>query len=150
MEPEYPYLTHQVKGIGVRPVLSVANYISLDVECIVAGSSDKSIRFLDTDTLQEVAKCTVDKKSVNFVAVSEMSPEGDDPVIATGGKDSVVQIWDPTSGSVDKSLTLPTQEVRALAIYQGVDLLILMVGCKVRTPVPAVCPTVPALWSRGS
>ncbi|RYH21210.1 WD40 repeat domain-containing protein [archaeon] len=125
-----PYVSRSVQGVGVRPVLSVANYISLDIECIVAGSSDRTIRFLDTDSLQELAKCTVDKKSVNFVAVSEMSPEGDDPVIATGGKDSVVQIWDPTSGSVDQSITLPTTEIRSLAIFQGVSLLILMVGTK--------------------
>jgi WD40 repeat protein len=49
-----------------------------------------------------------------------MSPDGDDPVIGTGGKDSIIQVWNPTVDSIDRSsIQLPTTEVRSLDVYQG-------------------------------
>lgn len=126
---DHGYVLRRLEGVSFKPILSVGNYLSLDIECIVAGSSDRTIRFLDTETLDEVAKATMEKKNVSFVAISGMSPDGDDPVIITGGKDSIIQVWDPTAGSVDKSISLPTTEVRSLAVYQGSQILVI-VGTK--------------------
>ena len=88
-----------VEKISTKPILSIGHYESLDAECIIAGSSDKNIRFLEISTLDEIAKCKVNKKSVSFVAVSEMGLEGEEPIIVTGGKDSSVQVWDPIEGN---------------------------------------------------
>jgi WD40 repeat protein len=118
--PEEPFLLKRLDNISYKPILSVGNFISLDIECVVGGSSDRKLRFLDVDYLSEIASATMDKKNVSFVAISEMSPEGDDPVIVTGGKDSIIQVWNPTVDSIDRtSITLPTTEVRSLDVYQG-------------------------------
>eukprot|EP01037_Dinobryon_pediforme_P046623 gene46623-60039_t len=53
-----------------------------------------------------------------------MSPEGDDPIIVTGGKDSVIQVWNPTASAPQHVIKLPTSEVKALAVYQGSRTLI--------------------------
>ena len=97
---ECKYKRHKLEHIGVKPIQSIGTYTSLDAECIVGGSSDRVLRFLDVDDLEEIAKTTVNKKSVNCVAVSEMTLDGDDPIIITGGKDSSIQIWNPTSGMI--------------------------------------------------
>lgn len=123
------YKLKTVSKISTRPIVSIGAYVSLDAECIVAGSSDRHLRFMDKDSLEEIAKCRVDKKSVNCVSISEMSPEGDDPIIVTGGKDSSVQIWNPSDGSLEKNIELPTKEVRSLAIYQGSETY-LVIGTK--------------------
>ena len=123
------YELRRVENISSRPIQSIGTYVSLDAESVVAGSADRNLRFLDTDSLEEIAKCAVNKKSVNCVAISEMSLDGDDPIIVTGGKDSFIQIWDPTSGKLEKNIELPTNEVRSLDIYQGSETLVL-VGTK--------------------
>jgi len=128
-EAEDKYKIGRVLQMSSKPILSVGTYESLDAECIIAGSSDRNIRFLEINSLDEIARCKVTKKSVNFVAVSEMSPEGDEPIIVTGGKDSVVQIWDPIEGTLVKSIQLPTNEVRSLAVYNGTEAY-LVVGTK--------------------
>lgn len=119
-----PFVLKRLEGISSKPILSVANYISLDADCIVAGSTDRTIRFYDTQTMDEVMKTTMDKKNVSIVAVSGMSPEGDDPIIVTGGKDSVIQVWNPEAGTIEKVIKLPTSEVKSLAVYQGSRTLI--------------------------
>lgn len=126
---ECKYRLGRVLQLSNKPILSVGTYESLDAECIIAGSSDRNVRFLEINTLDEIARCKVTKKNVSFVAVSEMSPEGDEPIIATGGKDSVVQIWDPIEGTLAQSILLPTQEVRSLAVYNGTSAY-LVVGTK--------------------
>jgi WD40 repeat protein len=123
------YLLVKLENVSPKPIQSLGTYVSLDAECVVAGSSDRNLRFLDTDSLDEIARCTVNKKSVNCVAISEMSLDGDDPIIVTGGKDSFIQIWNPTAGSLEKNIELPTNEVRSLAIYQGSETY-LLVGTK--------------------
>lgn len=123
------YLLVKLENVSPKPIQSLGTYVSLDAECVVAGSSDRNLRFLDTDSLDEIARCTVNKKSVNCVAISEMSLDGDDPIIVTGGKDSFIQIWNPTSGSLEKNIELPTNEVRSLSIYQGSETY-LLVGTK--------------------
>jgi WD40 repeat protein len=128
-EDDDPYVMRRSEGISFKPILSVENYVSLDIECIVAGCSDRTIRFLDPDTLEEVAKSTTDKRNVSFVAISGMSHEGDDPVIITGGKDSTIQVWDPTEGNVDRSIAVPTAEVRSISVYQGSRTLV-VIGSK--------------------
>jgi WD40 repeat protein len=121
---EEPFLIKRLDNISYKPILSVGNFISLDIECVVAGSSDRKLRFLDVDYLSEIASATMDKKNVSFVAISEMGPTGDDPVILTGGKDSIIQVWDPSAESIDRtSIDLPTTEVRSLAVYHGSKLL---------------------------
>lgn len=129
IQVEDKYKIGRVLQMSSKPILSVGTYESLYAECIIAGSSDRNIRFLEINSLDEIARCKVTKKSVNFVAVSEMSPEGDDPIIVTGGKDSVVQIWDPIEGTLVKSIQLPTNEVRSLAVYNGTESY-LIVGTK--------------------
>ena len=47
----------------------------------------------------------------------------------TGGKDSVVQVWDPIEGTLAQSIVLPTSEVRSLSIYHGTSPY-LVVGTK--------------------
>jgi WD40 repeat protein len=121
---EEPFLIRRLDNISYKPILSVGNFISLDIECVVAGSSDRKLRFLDVDYLSEIASATMDKKNVSFVAISEMGPTGDDPVILTGGKDSIIQVWDPSAESIDRtSIDLPTTEVRSLSVYHGSKLL---------------------------
>ena len=129
VEEDPTYLLVKLDNISTRPIQSLGTYVSLDAECVVAGSSDKNLRFLDTDSLDEIARCTVNKRSVNCVAISEMSLDGDDPIIVTGGKDSFIQIWNPTSGSLEKNIELPTNEVRSLSIYQGSETY-LLIGTK--------------------
>jgi WD40 repeat protein len=127
--PESKFLLKILENISPKPIQSIGTYVSLDAEYVVAGSSDKNLRFLDTDTLDEIARCAVNKKSVNCVAISEMSLDGEDPIIVTGGKDSFIQIWNPTSGSLERNIEVPANEVRSLAIYQGSETYIL-VGTK--------------------
>lgn len=86
---------------------------------MIAGSSDKTIRFLEIGTLDEISRCKMDKKSVNCVAISEMGPNGEEPVIISGGKDSQIQVWNPLESVVEKNISLPTTDVRSLAIFQG-------------------------------
>eukprot|EP01039_Chlorochromonas_danica_P014808 gene14808-17329_t len=119
-----PFVLKRLEGISTKPILSVANYLSLDADCIVAGSTDRSIRFYETVSMDEVMKTTMEKKNVSLVAVSGMSPEGDDPIIVTGGKDSVIQVWNPTASTPQHVIKLPTSEVKALAVYQGSRTLI--------------------------
>lgn len=120
------FLLRREENFAPRPVQSIDTYISLDAECIVAGSSDKHLRFLETDTLEEIADCTVSKRSVNCVAVSEMSVDGDDPLIITGGMDNKIQIWDPASAQMERTIEVPTPEVRSLDIYQGSETYVLI------------------------
>lgn len=120
----------RVENISSKPILSVGNYVSLDAECIIAGSSDRNLRFFDIDTLDEFARCQVDKKSVSFVAISQMGIEGEDPIVVTGGKDSTVQMWNLfVEGNLERNIELPTTEVRCLSIYQGSSTY-LVVGTK--------------------
>lgn len=142
------YKKKQAESVSYKPILSVGHYVSLDIDCVVAGSSDRKIRFYDSQTLEEIGSTVVDKKNVNFVAISEMSAEGDDPVIVTGGKDSSIQVWNPVAtgtdtgtdtggtggtgggGNIDKTITLPTMEVRSIAIYQGTVRIYAAIGTK--------------------
>uniref|UniRef100_A0A7S3GXW8 Uncharacterized protein n=1 Tax=Spumella elongata TaxID=89044 RepID=A0A7S3GXW8_9STRA len=126
---DYKYMLIKLDNVSPKPIQSLGTYVSLDAECVVAGSSDKNLRFLDADSLEEIARCAVNKKSVNCVAISDMSLDGDDPIIVTGGKDSFIQIWNPTSGSLEKNIELPTNEVRSLSIYQGSETY-LLIGTK--------------------
>ena len=84
-DDEFKYMLVKLENVSPKPIQSLGTYVSLDAECVVAGSSDKNLRFLDTDSLDEIARCAVNKKSVNCVAISDMSLDGDDPIIATGG-----------------------------------------------------------------
>eukprot|EP01035_Chromulina_nebulosa_P043236 gene43236-58562_t len=101
---ECKYKIGRVLQLSNKPILSIGTYESLDAECVIAGSSDKNIRFLEINSLDEITRCKVTKRNVSFVAVSEMSPEGDNPIIVTGGKDSVVQLWDPIEGTLAQSI----------------------------------------------
>jgi WD40 repeat protein len=84
-DDDFKYMLIKLENVSPKPIQSLGTYVSLDAECVVAGSSDKNLRFLDTDSLDEIARCAVNKKSVNCVAISDMSLDGDDPIIATGG-----------------------------------------------------------------
>jgi WD40 repeat protein len=121
---EDPFVIQRLEGISNKPILSIANYISLDADYVVAGSTDRSIRFYETQTMKEVMKTTMEKKNVSIVAVSGMSPDGDDPLIVTGGKDSVIQVWNSSDRTPQQVIKLPTTEVKALAVYQGSRTLI--------------------------
>eukprot|EP01038_Epipyxis_sp_PR26KG_P007441 gene7441-10139_t len=123
------YAIRVFEDVSTKPISSIGTFTSLDGIGLIAGSSDKNIRFLDVDTLEEIKKSKVNKKSVSFVAISQMGFDGEDPIIVTGGKDSSVQIWDPEDGSVSREINLPTKEVRSLAVYQGSESL-LVVGTK--------------------
>lgn len=70
-----PFILRRLEGVSSKPILSVANYLSLDADCIVAGSTDRTIRFYDTESMGEIGRSTVDKKNVSVVAVSNMSVE---------------------------------------------------------------------------
>lgn len=120
------FVARRLENISIKPILSVGNYISLDADCIVAGCTDRTIRFYDTGSMAEVAKSTMEKKNVSVVAVSGMSPEGDDPIIVTGGRDSTIQVWDPTAGITEREIVLPTTEVKSIAVYQGSRTLVVV------------------------
>lgn len=113
------YLLQCADNASSKPINSIDTFVSLDDEFLVAGSTDKNLRFIDTDSLEEIAKYAVDKKSVNCVCVSGIGLNGEDPVIVTGGKDSIIQIWNPMSGTLERTIDLPTKEVKALAMYRG-------------------------------
>jgi WD40 repeat protein len=123
------YLLQCADNASKKPINSIDTFVSLDDEFLVAGSTDKNLRFIDTDSLEEIAKYTVDKKSVNCVCVSGIGLNGEDPVIVTGGKDSIIQIWNPVSGNLERTIELPTKEVKALAMYRGSETYI-VVGTK--------------------
>lgn len=71
---ECKYKIGRVLQLSNKPILSIGTYESLDAECVIAGSSDKNIRFLEITSLDEITRCKVTKRNVSFVAVSEMSP----------------------------------------------------------------------------
>ena len=129
MEAHSKYLLQCAENASIKPIASIDVFASLDDEFLVAGSSDKNLRFIDTDSLEEIAKYAVDKKSVNCVCVSGIGLNGQDPVIVTGGKDSSIQIWNPVCGTLERTIKLPTKEVKAIAMYRGSESYI-MLGTK--------------------
>jgi hypothetical protein len=54
------YELMRIPNISPKPIQSIGTYVSLDAECVVAGSTDKNLRFLDIDDLDELARCTGD------------------------------------------------------------------------------------------
>lgn len=70
--PSSPYISNKIEAISFKPALSLDSMICQDGECIVAGSTDKIIRFLDPFDLSEIARSQVEKKNVSFVAISDI------------------------------------------------------------------------------
>jgi len=63
IQVEDKYKIGRVLQMSSKPILSVGTYESLYAECIIAGSSDRNIRFLEINSLDEIARCKVTKKS---------------------------------------------------------------------------------------
>jgi hypothetical protein len=47
-----------------------------------------------------------------------MGPNGEDPLICSGGRDGSIIVWDPDDEFSGRMVRIPLEEIRCIAVYQ--------------------------------
>jgi WD40 repeat protein len=127
--PECKYLSNIIYDVNDRLICALGVYDSLTRTLLVAGSSDKAVRFIDPRSGRLARLAAGHRRTIMAVSVSNMGPNGEDPITVTGGKDGGIIIWSPNKSFLGESLQMPVEEIRCMSIYQGSESY-LLVGSK--------------------
>lgn len=123
------FLISTIIGKHSKPVHTIASSHALDKDYLVTGSVDRKVRFLDSKNGSEIVQRSGHTRSVMAVSISEMGPNGEDPLICSGGREGCLIMWEPSMKFSGHIVRVPLEEIRCVSVYQGSESFVL-VGSK--------------------